>query len=228
MKSQPKTNIQINSIFNTLSDYYGVSILRKGWRGDLSWWQAESGFELMTGSILVQNTNWKNVDKALKNFNGNLSPQLVLSLSNEELAGTIRPAGFQNQKAKKLKALCEWFKKYDFNIEKASGVNKETLRKELLSVNGVGNETADAILVYVLGKNSFVIDAYTRRIFIRIGFDVPKKYDQFREMIEKAVPRNIFTYDYYHGLMVEHAKTYCTQTPGCEGCPLFKQCEKKQ
>ncbi len=226
MKESAAINKNINQLFQILSEYYGDSILRNGWQGNKSWWQANSAFELMVGSILVQNTNWRNVDSALRNFEENLNPEFVLSISNEELAQVIRPAGFQNQKAKKLKALCEWFQIYNFDTEEVSKKSTTDLRKELLSIKGVGNETADAILVYVLNKTSFVIDAYTRRIFTRFGFDVPKNYDSFQKMIEEALPCDIITYDYYHGLMVEHAKGFCNKTPKCEDCPLGKKCKK--
>lgn len=225
--NQTKTSSkQINQLFQILSEYYGDSILRNGWQGTQSWWQANSAFELMVGSILVQNTNWRNVVSALRNFGENLNPEYVLSISNEELAQVIRPAGFQNQKAKKLKAFCEWFQVYHFDIEEVSQINTALLRKELLSINGVGNETADAILVYVLNKTSFVIDAYTRRIFSRFGFDVPKSYNDLQEMIATVIPCDIATYDYYHGLMVEHAKIFCNKKPKCDNCPLMDICKK--
>lgn len=217
---------KINQVFNKLSEHYGDSIIQKGWQGNDCWWPANSAFELMVGSILVQNTNWRNVAQVLENFGTKLSPEYVLRISNEELAQVIRPAGFQNQKAKKLKALCQWFQEYDFDTEEVSKKSTTELRIELLSINGVGNETADAILVYVLDKTSFVIDAYTRRIFSRFGFAVPKSYDAFQKMIEEAIPCDISTYDYYHGLMVEHAKEFCNKKPKCGACPLNMICEK--
>lgn len=217
----------INLIFFRLSQHYG-DIHRNGWGGKKSWWPANSAFEMMAGAILTQNTNWKNVEKALANVGGNLNPGFILETSDEELAELIRPSGYHNQKAKKLKALCRWFEKYDFEINKAMANDKSILRKELLNINGVGGETADGILVYALNKTSFVIDAYTRRIFSRIGFDVPKDYDVFREMFENAVPAYVETYDYYHGLIVEHAKAFCTKKPQCKSCPLNNICKKKE
>lgn len=225
--SMTNTNKQIIFIFNTLSAFKGDSILSKGWRGNQSWWRANSALELLIGAVLVQNTNWKNVDKALCNFEDNLSAEFITEVTNDVLAGVIRPAGFQNQKAKKLKALFAWLKKYDFDVNKVSQLDRESLRKELLEINGIGNETADAMLVYVFNKTSFVIDAYARRIFTRFGLNVPKKYDNFREMIELAIPRNVHTYDYYHGLIVEHAKEFCTKIPKCKSCPLANKCKKK-
>ena len=220
-------NQQILFIFNSLSAYKGETIISKGWRGNQSWWRANSALEILVGAILVQNTNWKNVDKALTNFEDNLSAKFILEATNDVLADTIRPAGFQNQKAKKLKALFTWFKRYDFDIDQVSKLDGKSLRLELLAINGIGNETADALLVYVFNKTSFVIDAYARRIFLRFGCRIPKKYDDFRVMIECAIPCNVITYDYYHGLIVEHAKEFCTKVPKCHGCPLEKSCKKK-
>lgn len=218
---------QISSIFNTLSAFYGDRILRQGWRGTASWWEANSAVELMVGAILVQNTNWRNVDKALNNFQGKLAAKFIIDTTNDELATIIRPAGFQNQKAKKLKALFVWFETFNFDVQYVSKLSKSTLRKQLLKVNGIGNETADALLVYVFDKTSFVIDAYARRIFSRIGLSTPKKYDDFRILIEDAIPCDVTTYDYYHGLLVEHAKEFCNKTPNCDACPLGNICKKK-
>jgi len=226
MEENRLINKQLAHIFDILGAHYGESILRTGWRGNKSWWQAKSALELMVGSILVQNTNWKNVDQALGRFSTPISPQFFLTVSLEEIAEVIRPAGFQNQKAQKLKALFEWFSTYSFDINQVTSKNKEVLRKELLAIHGIGNETADAMLVYVFNKASFVIDAYARRIFTRIGFAVPKSYTAFQQMIENAILCDVPTYDYYHGLIVEHAKDYCTKIPKCDHCPLVTYCNK--
>ena len=225
VKQQLIDHEKINLAFRLMAEHYG-NINRPSWGGRQSWWPASTAFEMMMGAILTQNTNWKNVEQALKNLSANLNPQFILETSNEELALLIRPSGYHNQKAKKLKALCEWFKKYDFDTEKASAKNIDVLREELLAINGVGGETADSILVYALGKTSFVIDAYTRRIFGRLGIDVPKDYETFRIKMEHAVPMDLATYDYYHGLVVEHAKAHCNKTPNCQSCPLEPHCEK--
>jgi O-6-methylguanine DNA methyltransferase len=218
---------KINDAFGRMTRYYG-NINRKAWGDRDSWWPASSAFEMMAGAILTQNTNWKNVEKALANLDNKCTPQFILQATNDDLAELIRASGYHNQKAKKLKALSSWFGKYDFDIHKASAVDGRLLRDELLSINGVGCETADSILVYALSKTSFVIDAYTRRIFFRLGIDVPKDYDMFREMMEKSVPKNISNYDYYHGLVLEHAKAFCNKTPKCKACPLENICEKKE
>ena len=207
----------INNTFEILKNHYG----------NLNWWPADNDFEMMVGAILTQNTNWKNVEKALVNFNGRLSPEFIQKTPADEIAEIIRPSGYHNQKAIKLKALCCWYKNHDFSIENARSADGEKLREELLAINGVGGETADSILVYALKKPFFVIDAYTRRIFHRIGLDVPEKYDDFRLMIEDAIPKDVRNYNLYHALIVEHAKAFCQKKPLCTKCPLKSKCKKR-
>ncbi len=216
---------KINLIFGKLKNHFG-DISKPAWGGQKSWWPSEKPFDIMLGAILVQNTNWNNVDQALKALGAECSPQKILALSTGELAALIRPAGFQNQKAEKLKALCAWMEQYEFSMDALANKALPKLREELLSVHGVGKETADAILLYALRKTSFVIDAYARRIFSRVGIEVPRQYDDFQAMIEKAVPADVQTYDTYHGLIVEHAKTFCRKNPHCSGCPLETICQK--
>ena len=207
---------KISDVYNTLSIYYG----------DLQWWPSSNVYEMMVGAVLTQNTTWVNVEKAIANLSDKLDPQIILDMSNEELAQLIRPSGYYNQKAIKLKALTKWFEKYDFNIENAMKKDIEVLRKELLEIHGVGRETADCILVYALKKPSFVIDTYTRRFFKRLGFEVPSDYDDFRLMIEDAIDKDLDVYSEYHGLIVEHSKEYCLKTPTCDGCPVFNLCDR--
>lgn len=217
---------KINYIFNSLSQRYG-DICRSDRGYGRSWWPGDRSFEVMVGAILTQNTNWKNVEKALHRFDGNLTPEFILSTSNDDLAEIIRPSGYQNQKAQKLKNMCQWFQKYDFDFNKIMQNSTSQLRNELLDINGIGGETADSILVYALNKASFVIDAYTRRILYRVGIDVPNDYESFRMLMEKLITKNVRIYDYYHGLLVEHAKAHCNKTPNCQNCPLDTYCEKR-
>ena len=207
----------INNTFEILQAHYGK----------LNWWPADSDFEMMVGAILTQNTNWKNVEKALSNFNGNLSPEFIEDVTPDELAEIIRPSGYHNQKALKLKSLTKWFKKYDFNISKAKKQDADLLREELLNINGIGGETADSILVYALEKPFFVIDAYTRRIFHRVGIEVPDKYEDYRLLMEDAIPKNTKVYNLNHALVVEHAKAFCQKKPLCDNCPLQVICSKR-
>lgn len=193
--------------------------------GHQNWWPSNSPFETMIGAILTQNTNWNNVVKAIEGLADNCNPESILRLTNEELASLIRPSGYHNQKAKKIKNLSTWFKSYGYSIEKVKEKQLEELRVELLNINGVGPETADDILVYALEKPSFIIDTYTRRLFSRIGFEVPKTYEQFQGLIEEGIPKETKIYNEFHALIVIHAKESCRKKPICIGCPLASQCK---
>lgn len=209
-------NNKINTIYSQLHTTMG----------DRHWWPASSVYEMMVGAVLVQNTAWNNVDLALKNFGDNLNPEFVETCDIDELALIIRPSGFHNQKAKKLKALTKWFKHYDYNIEKAKLIDSTTIRNELLAIHGVGFETADCIMVYALDKPSFVVDAYARRILERNGCTLPKKYEDLRLLIEESIPKDLYVYKEYHALLVEHCQEFCSKkNPSCAHCPLVKDCE---
>ncbi len=217
---------RVHHTFRLLADHYG-SINRKAWKAEGSWWPSASAFEMMVGAILTQNTNWKNVEKALANLTAYLNPEKLLALENEELSALIRPSGYHNQKAQKLKALCLWLKGYNFDIEHLRTLSLDRLRSELLSIKGIGGETADSILVYALDKPSFVIDAYTRRIMGRVGMDVPTKYDDFRARMQLHIEPSVERYDYFHGLLVEHAKAHCNKQAKCSQCPLLGFCQQQ-
>lgn len=194
--------------------------------GRRNWWPAKTPYEVMVGAILTQNTNWGNVQKAIANFGERLTPEFVAGVPLEELAEILRPSGYYNQKAIKLKALTEWFKKYNYDIERVREVDGEVLREELLAVKGVGRETADSILTYALNKPFFVIDAYTRRIFSRLGYQVPKDYDAFRLEIEDRLPKELELFNEYHALIVGHAVKHCKKKSNCADCPLEDRCLK--
>ncbi|PID26540.1 MAG: endonuclease [Candidatus Cloacimonadota bacterium] len=217
------SKVLINTLFENLSNFYEDFKC-----GGKSWWPADSEFEVMVGAILTQNTNWSNVEKAIINLKKEklLTPKSILKVEENYLSEIIRPSGFYNQKSKRLKSISLWFGLYEFEVEKVKRVDTLNLRNELLSISGVGPETADSILVYAFGKPSFVIDSYTRRIMSRFGVDVPKKYDDFKTMVEVCIPKDLNIYDYYHGLIVEHAKNFCRKKPLCEICPIGGVCKK--
>jgi len=129
--------------------------------GDPRWWPGETPYEIIVGAILTQNTAWGNVEKAIKNFDGKLSPEYVLSLAQSELAEIVRPAGYYNQKAGYVFTVTEWFKQYGYAVDAVRSLPMERVREELLSLKGVGRETADSILLYAFNSPSFVVDAYT-------------------------------------------------------------------
>lgn len=204
-------------IFNTLLNAYGPRC----------WWPAQTPFEMMVGAILTQNTAWANVEKAICNFGDCLSPEYIAKASSEELARIIRPSGYYNQKVLKLKALTEWYERYEYDIDKARQVESDLLRQELLAVKGIGPETADSILLYALDKPFFVIDAYTRRIFYRMGYNLPAAYDTLQLQIQAGIPQDIHIYQEFHALIVEHAKRHCRKNPLCSGCPLEERCPQR-
>ncbi|CAH7054010.1 Endonuclease [Vibrio chagasii] len=206
----------ILSVFDTLEQHYGY----------FDWWQRNDPYEIVLGAILVQNTNWKNAEKALANLGEQCNPISIADMELDELAQKIRSSGYYNQKAIKLKAVTHWFLKYQYDISVVREQDKDQLRKELLEVKGIGGETADAILVYAIGKPSFVIDAYARRILTRNGLDVPKSYEKFRALMESVIPLDTKRYGYYHGLLVEHGQQFCHPKPKCQQCPLTQDCIK--
>lgn len=207
---------RLMQIFETLLDAYGQR----------HWWPAKTPYEMMVGAILTQNTTWTNVEKAILNFGERLSPEYIAAAPHEAIALLIRPSGYYNQKAIKLKALTAWFAKYSFNVEKAIKVDGQTLREELLAIKGVGRETADSILTYALNKPFFVVDAYTKRLLSRLGCEIPSTYDELRRQIEQNLPRDLYLFNEFHALIVEHAKRHCKKTPACEGCSLEAICHK--
>lgn len=194
--------------------------------GDLHWWPAESPFEVMVGAILTQNTAWGNVEKALQAFQGDLSPKRILGLPQEKLQAIIRPAGFYRQKAQYLKAISRWFSRYHFRVEEVQRESLASLRKELLEVRGVGQETADSILLYAFHFPTFVVDAYTMRLFRRFPIHAGQSYREVKSYCEEKLPRDRVLFQHFHALLVQNGKDHCKTKPSCVGCPLEEDCRK--
>ena len=195
--------------------------------GDLNWWPADTPYEVMVGAVLTQNTAWGNVEKAIANFGGNLTPEMILEVSHAQLAEIIRPAGFFNQKALYLKAVTQWYAGYGFDLPAVQQEPLQKLRAELLSVKGVGQETADAILLYAFGFPTFVVDAYTTRLCERFPIRAGKDYQAIKAHFERAVPRDVKIYNNYHALIVMNGKNHCRKKALCDGCPLGGLCQKR-
>ena len=192
--------------------------------GPRHWWPGETPFEVIIGAILTQNTNWSNVEKAIKNLKtaGKLSPEGIYELSVTELAELIRPSGFFNVKAKRVKAFINWlFSRYKGNLSKMFAQDLQALRGELLSVKGIGPETADSILLYAGNMPTFVVDAYTHRIFSRHEL-IPEEstYDEMKSFFEENLPEDVQLFNEYHALLVNIGKTFCKTKKVCEPCPL--------
>ncbi|MDD4803302.1 MAG: endonuclease III domain-containing protein [Syntrophomonas sp.] len=207
---------KLPAIYKTLLHIYGPQ----------NWWPAQTPFEMMVGAILTQNTTWANVEKAINNFGKRLSPEFIASKDNDELAQIILPSGYYNQKALKLKALTQWYSKYDYDIKRARAQDSYLIRQELLAVKGIGYETADSILLYALNKPYFVVDTYTKRFLSRLGFNAPNKYEDLRLLIEANIPADINMYGEFHALIVRHAKCQCKKKPSCGVCSLESECKK--
>lgn len=193
--------------------------------GPSYWWPGETDFEVLVGTVLTQNTNWKNAERAITNIKRaqRMSAEKLYALSEEQLAELIRPAGYFRLKAKRLRNLLVFLKSESgFELEALKTQDQELLRERLLAVKGVGPETADSILLYALQLPSFVVDAYTHRILNRHGL-VPEdgSYDDMREMFMAALPQDVRLYNEFHALLVRTAKSWCKKKQGlCHECPL--------
>ncbi len=190
--------------------------------GPQGWWPVagtyfpskENGFEIILGAVLTQNTSWHNAATALENLRsrGLLDPQKIIGLSNHELALCIKSSGYYNQKANRLKKVCEFY----LSCTRSDIVPS---REELLSIKGIGPETADSILLYAYHVPVFVVDAYTRRTFLRIGqINEKNTYSEIQDVFIRNLPRNEKLYNEYHALIVKHGKDICRNKPLCERC----------
>ncbi len=194
--------------------------------GPRYWWPADSKFEIMVGAILTQNTTWKNVERALHNLKraGALDPDSILAAHHKRLASWLRPSGYFNVKSKRLRSFCGWLVK-NGGVGELQRMQTPALRNALLSVYGVGRETADDILLYAFDRPVFVIDAYTRRIFSRLGLiQGNEDYDVIRHLFESKMGKRLSDYKEYHALIVVHGRTVCRPTPCCEECCIRKLC----
>lgn len=192
--------------------------------GPQHWWPASTRFEVIIGAILTQNTNWGNVEKALKNLKDSnlLSPDFLYKIPASKLALKIRPSGYFNIKAKRIRNFLKFlFREFDGRLSLMAKEPKERLRKKLLTVNGIGEETADSILLYAFEKPSFVVDAYTKRILYRHGL-IGKAwpYQRVQSFFEDRLKSDTGVFNEYHALMVRLAKDHCRPTPDCRQCPI--------
>jgi endonuclease-3 related protein len=192
--------------------------------GPQYWWPGETPFEIIVGAILTQNTNWYNASRAIENIKiaGLLDPKKLLK-ERRKIPHLIKTSGFYRMKSRYLCAFLEHFvTNYDGRVEKMAEMETRALRRELLSIQGIGPETADAILLYALGKRIFVVDGYTRRIFSRHGMVEPDvSYGTLQDKIENNLPKNTRIYNEFHALLVRAGKEYCRKNePLCTTCPL--------
>ncbi len=208
----------LKDIYHRLANNYGLQL----------WWPADGSFEVMVGAILSQSVAWTNAEKAmagLKAANA-LSPHRIRNIPAIELGRIIYPCGYYNTKTLKLKALADWLgSQYRDNIDALTAVELDSLRQQLLSVYGIGPETSDVILLYALGRSTFVVDAYTRRITYRVGL-APEEdnYDAYRRLYMNNLKADVGLFKEYHALMVRLAKDTCRKKPLCQRCCLTDIC----
>ncbi|MBN1456388.1 MAG: endonuclease III domain-containing protein [Sedimentisphaerales bacterium] len=205
---------KLTKIYDLLFDRFGPQ----------HWWPGQTPFEIIVGAILAQNTNWTNVEKAINNLKraNLLDPDKLHNSNHNRLAELIRPAGYYNIKAKRLKNFLSWlFETYDGNLSQLENLDTDSLRQQLLGINGIGLETADSIVLYAFNKPIFVIDAYTCRIMGRHCLIEPgADYEQVRDIFESFLPSDVKLFNEFHALLVMVGKNFCKPKPKCEGCPL--------
>jgi endonuclease III related protein len=210
---------------------YQMTILRRIFTslymalGPQDWWPGDSPFEVAVGAILTQNTNWSNVEKAIQNLKKQhaLSDKVIHEMPLKKLAELIRPAGYYNIKAQRLKSFINFLiNGYHGSMKKMKNEELHLMREKLLAVNGIGPETADSILLYALEKPVFVIDAYTKRVLSRHRIlDEGKSYDEFQSLFHDSLETNVQLFNEYHALFVKVGKMYCKRAnPLCDSCPL--------
>ena len=204
-------------IYNILHDHFGPQ----------GWWPGETPFEIMVGAVLTQNTNWTNVSRAIDNLKQEnlLSFAKLYKLSPELLAEKIRPAGYFNLKAARLRNLLDFIaREYAGSLDDMFAQDMYSLREKFLTVKGIGPETADSILLYAGGKPVFVVDAYTHRIFARHNIIAEDEgYHEIQEYFTLALPEDVGLLNEYHALIVRLGKEFCRKSrPLCRDCPLGK------
>lgn len=208
-------NKKLTEIYKKLYNYFGKQ----------HWWPAKTKLEVIIGAMLTQNTSWSNVEKAIANLRKNklLSFKRLSKIEINKLATLIKPAGYFNIKAKRLKNLLKFIQtRYQGNLGNMGKIKTKELREDLLNVNGVGAETADSILLYAFDKPVFVIDAYTKRIFSRLKMmTLDSTYDKAQDLFMDNVSCSTRLFNEYHALIVRLGKDYCKKSkPRCSECPI--------
>ncbi len=199
--------------------------------GPQNWWPGETQLEVIVGAVLTQNTSWKNVERAIMQMkrNGLLSLETLNVLGMEKLAELIRPSGYYNIKADRLREVVRFLSE-NGGIEVLSTRDTKGLRKDLLNIKGVGEETADSVLLYAFERPVFVVDAYTRRIFSRLGMlSERSRYSEIQRFFQDSLTESVKLFNEYHALIVRHGKEICrAKNPKCGECPLGEICEYKR
>ncbi|MDH5545141.1 MAG: endonuclease III domain-containing protein [Gammaproteobacteria bacterium] len=215
-----KRNLRFQQVYNELFAAYGKQY----------WWPGETPFEVMVGAILTQNTAWINVEKAIANLKqaDQLDPQSIVDSEHDQLALWLQPSGYFNIKAKRLRNYCLWYLDVG-GYASLCNLDDTTLRKGLLSVNGVGPETADDIMLYAFERPWFVVDAYTKRLFSRLGLmEEDISYQEVQDLFHAHLNAEVALFNEYHALIVMHCKDVCRKKPLCQQCVLRERCPVAQ
>lgn len=211
--------MRLKTVYNILFRAYGPQ----------HWWPGDTPFEIMVGAVLTQNTAWSNVEKAIANLKAAraLSAEAIVRAHPKQLASWLKPSGYFNIKAKRLHNFCRWYLGGG-GRRKLARLDTAELRRALLSVNGIGPETADDILLYAFGRPVFVVDAYTHRIFSRLGIvDGNEGYEHTRAHFERALGPDVRLFNEFHALIVRHGKDICRPRPRCGECCLAARCPSR-
>ena len=206
-----------------LVEMYDAMLARQGHQ---KWWPGDTPLEVCVGAILTQNTSWRNVKLAIDNLKREnlLSVEALHKTPPQRLADLIRPAGYFNVKTKRLRNFIEKVHRDfggDIDAFLSPGRSVQSLREDLLSVNGIGKETADSMVLYGAKKLTFVVDSYTYRVLLRHGLIAPgDDYETIKELFEASLPADIGLFNDYHAQLVAVGKTFCRPQARCSGCPL--------
>ena len=218
MKSQKNykgSEVNLIQIYQKLLKHFGKQ----------HWWPAETRFEVIVGAILTQQTNWRSVERAIENLKsgGLLNPHFLATASLNQIEALIGHLNFFRQKARRINNFSKYLVEKHCSLDKFFSKPTEEIREELLSLKGIGPETADSILLYAADKLIFPIDAYTIRLCKRLGVK-DLKYEDLRRFFESSLPKDLEVYKEFHALIDKLGKTFCKVKPSCDGCPLVDEC----
>ena len=207
--------MRLNQIYQKLLEHFGKQ----------HWWPAETKFEVIIGAILIQQTNWRSVERAIENLKSKelLNPNSLATASLNQIEALIQHLNFFRQKARRINNFSKHLVEKYGSLDKFFSKPTEEIREELLSLNGIGSETADSILLYAADKLIFPIDAYTIRLCKRLGVK-DLKYEELRRLFENSLPKDLEVYKEFHALIDKLGKTFCRVKPSCDGCPLTNEC----
>lgn len=210
-------NLDIGELYQIMYSFFG----------ETGWWPADTSDEIIIGSILTQNTSWKNVELALSGMKKNnlITLENLSIIKASDLESIVRPSGFFRQKSIRLVNIAKAITQTYGKIDNMKDLPLEEVQNFLSSLKGVGQETMDCILLYVLDKPQFVVDKYTMRILDRIGYRNLRSVEDVKQLVSNGLGANLHKMKNMHGMFVELAKNHCRVKPVCNGCPIKERCD---